>query len=564
MSGDLFCGGFRLNLSSGRLWDATEEVRLTPKAGAVLQVLVSHAGDPVSKQQLFDAVWPDTSVSDDALTSCIQELRRAFKDNPRQPRFIETRHRRGYCFIAPIHRPEAALVTAMPAADLAATSTGANGASVAPRSEAPAGRAIAVLPFADLSQARDQDYLCDGIAEELIAALSNIDGLRVVSRTASFQFRDRGGNVRLVGEQLGADVLLEGSVRKAENRLRITVQLVDVATGYQRWSQRFDRVIDDVFAVQDEIAGSVAALLRGELTREERQSLARPQTAMAAYESYLRARQLLPRMTRPDLVQSAAAFEDAIALDPGYAPAWAGLATVSATLFEWFGSKATDLRRAEDASRTALSLAPDLAESRVARGFVLSLHRRYGEAAEEFGRAIALNPNLFEAHYYFARSRFAEGRIADAADEFQRASEVRREDCQSTLLLAQSLWMMGRIEEARPWTREGIRRAEHALLLNPLDVRALSLGALGLCAEGQVERAREWSRRAIELYPDDVSAVMNGACLMTRLGELDEAMALFERLFAQGFGKRDWIERLPDYQILRDEPRFQAMLARLT
>ena len=338
--------------------------------------------------------------------------------------------------------------------------------------------AIAVLPFADMSPGRDQDYLCEGLAEELINALTHIDGLRVAARTASFQFRATGADVRAVGRQLGVGTLLEGSVRKADDRLRVTVQLIEVATGYHRWSQRFDRTLDDVFAIQDEIAESVATSLRGSvLSGREKQALVRPQTGAAAYEYYLRGRQHLPRMTQPDLEKSAEMFERAIELDAGYGPAFAGLAMVHATLYEWFGAKEDDLARAERASQRALELAPDLAEAHVARGCALSLSGRYDEAAREFEDAIRLNPNLFDAYYYFARTSFARGEIARSAELFRKAAEVRQEDFQSPMLLAQSLRMLGREEEAREIEREGIRRAEHILVLNPLDGRALSLGS---------------------------------------------------------------------------------------
>jgi len=250
-------GDYRFDFETGRLWSGQQEVRLTPKASAVLKVLVTHAGTPVSKENLFASVWNGTAVSDDALTSCIQELRRALADDAKQPRFIETRHRRGYQFIARLSEATALDLpnSPLPAPDISA---------------------IAVLPFADMSPGRDQDYLCEGLADELINALTHIDGLRVASRTASFQFRGIGADVRAVGRHLGVGTLLEGSVRKAGNRLRVTIQLVEVANGYHRWSQRFDRALDDVFVMQDEIAESVATSLRGSvLSRREKQALLR-------------------------------------------------------------------------------------------------------------------------------------------------------------------------------------------------------------------------------------------------------------------------------------------------
>jgi len=539
-------GDYRFDFETGRLWSGEREVRLTPKASSVLKVLVTHAGKPVTKEELFTSVWNDTVVSDDALTSCIQELRRALADDSKQPRFIETRHRRGYQFVAQLTAATAAAGAAdspVPAHDISA---------------------IAVLPFADMSPERNQDYLCEGLAEELINALTHVDGLRVAARTASFQFRASGADVREVGRHLGVGTLLEGSVRKAGDRLRVTVQLIEVATGYHRWSQRFDRMLDDVFAIQDEIAESVATSLRGNvLNGREKQALLRPQTGVGAYEYYLRGRQHLPRLTRPHLETSGEMFERAIELDAGYGPAWAGLAMVHATLYEWYGATEDDLVTAERASQRALELAPGLAEAHVARGCALSLSRRYAEAAREFEDAIRLNPNLFDAYYYFARTSFACGEIERSAELFRKAADVRQEDFQSPMLLGQSLRMLGRHDEGRDASREGVRRAEHVLVLNPVDGRALSMGAVHLLEDGQTARALEWSQRALELYPDDMGTLLNGACLRARLGLKEEALELLERVFARGWGKRDWVEHDPDYDILRDDPRFKRLLAKL-
>jgi len=539
-------GKYRFDLAGSRLWTGKREVRLSPDACAVLKVLVTRAGTRVSKEELLASVWTDTAVSDEALTSCIQELRKALVDDVTQPRFIEARHRRGYQFIAPLSGRTPAVVAdaALPEPELSA---------------------IAVLPFADMSPQRDQSYLCEGMAEELIDALTRIDGLRVASRTASFQFRAAGADVHAVGRHLRVGTLLQGSVRKAHDRLRVIVQLVQVSSSHHRWSQRFDRALDDIFAIQNEIATSVATSLRGGvLSAREQQALARPRTGAAAYEYYLRGRQHLPRMTQADLKKSGEMFDRAIALDPNYGPAYAGLATVHATLHEWFGAKEEDRVRAERASKKALELAPELAEAHVARGCSLSLSRDYTEAMRAFDEAMRLNPNFFDAYYYAARTSFSQGEIGRSAELFQKAADVRHDDFQSPMLLEQSLRILGRTEEALAATREGIRRAERILVLNPLDGRALSLGSGALFADGQRARALAWAQRALELYPTDPSALVNGACLQAKCGNKEAALDLLERVFARGWGKKDWVLHDPDYESLRDDPRFQALLDRLT
>ena len=344
----------------------------------------------------------------------------------------------------------------------------------------------------------------------------------------------------------------------------VTVQLIDVATGYHKWSQRFERKFGDVFAIQDEIAASVATTLRGgALSQREQRGLRRPHTTAEPYEYYLRGRQSLHRMRQPDLEQSRRMFEGAIELDADYAPAWAGLATVHALLYEWWGSNDEDMHRADRASQIAMELAPDLADAHFARGFALSLHRRYDEAQIHFELATRINPNLFDAYYYYGRAAFARGEIEQSVELFRKAAKVRQEDFQSPTFQAQSLKMLGRVDEARVATREAVVRAERILALNPLEGRALAVGALALYDEGDMARALEWSRRAIDLYPDDLSALLNYACLKFRSGQHEEGLDILERFFGRGQGKRDWVEHDPDYDCVRDHPRFKAMFAKL-
>jgi adenylate cyclase len=548
MTQQLSFGRYRFEPATARLWADQREVKLTRKAASVLGLLVERAGQPVTKQELFAAVWSNTVVSDDALTTCIQELRKALGDDAKQPRYIETRHRYGYCFVAELTGDVSA-----PAA------RAAEPAAVA--SDQPA---IAVLPFMDMSPSRDQDYFCEGLAEELIDALTHVDGLRVACRSSSFQFRGAGVDLREVGRQLGVNSIVEGSVRRAGDQLRITVQLIDVATGYHKWSQRFERTLGDVFAIQDEIAAKVATTMRGgALSQREQRGLRRPHTTAEPYEYYLRGRQSLHRMRQQDLEESRRMFEGAIELDADYAPAWAGLATVHALLYEWWGSNDEDMHRADRASQIAMELAPDLADAHFARGFALSLHRRYDEAQVHFELAARINPNLFDAYYYYGRAAFARGEIEHSVELFAKAAEVRQEDYQSPSFQAQSLQMLGRVDEARAATRECVVRAERILALNPLDGRALAIGSLSLYDEGDVGRAFEWSQRAVDLYPDDLSALLNNACLKFRSGMHEAGLDILERFFGRGQGKRDWVEHDPDYDCVRDHPRFKAMFGKL-
>ncbi|HXT19995.1 MAG TPA: protein kinase, partial [Thermoanaerobaculia bacterium] len=335
---------------------------------------------------------------------------------------------------------------------------------------------VGVLPFADMSPGRDQDYFCDGMAEEILNALCCVPGLRVAARTSSFQFKNTALDVRMIGQRLGTTHMLEGSVRKAGDRLRITVQLVAVADGYHLWSERFDRELADVFAVQDEIAAKVAAALRVMLSEPLRkQQQAAATRNVAAYDFYLRGRQFFYQSRRRAMEFARQMFEQALALDPDYALAWAGLADCSTHTATWWGNDPAEVRRADEASRRAVELAPALPEARAARGQALAVAGDLAGAREEFAAALRLNPNLFEALFFGAFTAYGEGRLDDAAALYQRAEAARPEDFQSPLLVAQLYERMGRHDDALAAARRGIALARAHLDLHPDDSRAYYL-----------------------------------------------------------------------------------------
>jgi len=308
-------------------------------------------------------------------------------------------------------------------------------------------RSLGVLPFADLSAERDQEYFGDGIAEEILNALAKVGALHVAARTSCFAFRGTSIDVREIGRRLGVEALLEGSIRKAGNRVRITVQLIDARNGYHLWSERFDREIEDIFAIQDEIARSVIDALGLSLTqREERRFLKASTKNVEAYEFYLRARKLFQQWTRQNIELARQMFERAIELDPHFAAAWAGLATAHVYLFSWGGSD-PDLQKAHDASIRALELDPELADAHVAAGQSFSMEQRYSEASAAFERAIELDPTLFEACYYYARSCFKAGDLEKALKLFKKAQAIRPEDYQSAALIGQVLRRLHRADE---------------------------------------------------------------------------------------------------------------------
>ena len=426
------------------------------------------------------------------------------------------------------------------------------------------GSSIAVLSFSDMSPAGDQGHLCDGIAEELINALSHVEGLRVAARSSSFRYKSSADDAVEIGTRLGVDAVLEGAVRRSGDKLRVTVQLVDVATGYQRWSHRFDGTIDDVFAIEDQISSRVAIALRGILSGRERDAIRRPGTTAEAYGYFLRARQLIHSVSPASYQTVVEMLERAIEVDPTYAPAYAGLAEMHCRYFEWADGGDAARLAADRASRRALELAPRLAESHVARGQVLKVFGKYDEAELAYQEAVRINPSSFDAHHLHGRMCFQRGKMEEAVDLFRRAAALRVEDFQCALLMAQTLRVLGRPDEAREARREGLRRVERQLELEPNDPRALSLGAAELFYDGQRERAIEWAARAAAAAPDDPAVWYNVACTYAGMGEKEEALRWLEMMFGRGMGGREWALHDPDFDLLRDDPRFRALVAKAT
>lgn len=417
---------------------------------------------------------------------------------------------------------------------------------------------IAILPLINMSNDPEQDYFCDGISEEIMNALGQLNNLRVVARTSAFAFKGKNIDVREIGKALNVSTILEGSVRKSGKRLKIVTQLISASSGAQLWSNLYDRQLEDIFAIQEDIANRVATAIKGFLTVEEKETIRRPETVVEAYEYFLKGRQLFHNLKLKDAGDM---FRRAIGLDSEYALAYAGLADALSWLYEWEGRSLSVLKEAEESSLKALALAPNLAESHSSRGYILALGKKYDEAEKEFHEAIRLNSNCYDAYYLYGRSCFARGEFEKSAEMYLKASEVRPEDFQSLLLLAQSLRIIGKDNEHEV-IRKGISKARKLLELNPDDVRVLSLGSGSLYEIGEKKEAFEWIQRAFELNPDSASTLFNGACVYAKDGKKDQALSLLERAFAKGYGNKEWIENDPDYESLRDEPRFKELLLR--
>ncbi len=424
-------------------------------------------------------------------------------------------------------------------------------------------RSIAVLPFVDMSPERDQGYFCEGIAEEVLSALSRLRSLRVAARASSFPLRESLADVREIGCRLNVDAILDGSVRKAGNRVRITTQLVNVADGYHLWSERYDAELEDIFAIQDEIAEHVVGALELELSPTEKRALKKARAAdLQAYDYYLRGRQAADRVSREGFVEALEMFRKAIALDPGYAPAWAGIADAHSWLFAWYGAAEHDYEEADRASRRAVELAPESAEAHVSRGHVLSL-RGDKHAETAFERAIELNPNLYDAYWQYGRYCFRRGWHRRAAELLEKAAAARPEDYQALLVAPQFYRSMGDLEGMRDAQRRGLERARQRLELNPNDYRALYLSANALLGLGQEEAAKRNAARALEMRPDDPAVLYNLGCFYSLSGDLDKSIDCLERAVQHNFGLKEWFENDSDLDNVREHPRFTALMERV-
>ena len=425
--------------------------------------------------------------------------------------------------------------------------------SVTPRE-----KSVAVLYFENLSHGQEDEYFRDGMTEDIITELSNIRGLRVFPRSTVSAYRNKTVSAKQVGEELGAAYVLEGSLRRAGARLRITAQLVETSTDHAVWARRFDRTLEDVFAIQDEMAKNIAEALQIMLSEEEKQAIEKVPTAnVEAYDYYLRGRQYFHQFRRKGIEYGRNMFARAIEIDPQYALAYAGLADCYSFLQFYWQPTQENLKNADEASHKALELDPDLAEAHAARGHYLSLVRRHEEARKEFEAAIRLNPQLFEGYYFYARSCLIHGRLKEAMQLFEQACKVRPDDYQSPSLLANTLEGMG----ASPATvetahRRAVEVIEKHLDMHPDDVRALYLGAQNLCRLGQQERGLEWAQRALAIDPDDSAVCYNLACIFAILGRTDQALGSLEKAISCGFGDPDIIRNDPYLNPIRSHPRF--------
>ncbi|NNE05806.1 MAG: tetratricopeptide repeat protein, partial [Xanthomonadales bacterium] len=458
-----------------------------------------------------------------------------------------------------IHKTSPAVV----ATESAAESEGDSKETGATRRREDARRTIAVLPFVNMSGEEENEYFSDGVAEEILNLLTRLPQLRVSSRSSSFAYKGEQINIRKVAEDLEVSTLLEGSVRRAGDRVRITAQLIDTATDSHLWSETYDREMKDVFEIQDDIAQSIVKTLEVTLTPRDRRALQYVATSDAkAYDYYLRGRKFFYTMTKRAFHHAVKMYRQAIAEDPSYALAYAGIADAHSFLYMYGDSTPANAGKAQEASNRAVELDPDSAEAHASRGIALSISKRYDEAQEEFETAIRLNSKLFEAHYFYARDCFAQGKFEQAAELFAAAATVNPTDYQSPSFQSMALKELARPEEATAASFRAYVAAEKHLELHPDDARAMYLGSAALVEIGEYEKAATWAERALDTDRNEPAVLYNVACAYSLMGDIDRSIGLLEEAVNNGFGYRAWLENDNTLANLRGDPRFDALLKR--
>jgi adenylate cyclase len=420
---------------------------------------------------------------------------------------------------------------------------------------------IAVLPFDNMSGDPEQEYFSDGITEDIITDLSKVSGLFVIARNSTFTYKRRPSKVQQVSRDLQARFVLEGSVRKAGSRVRVTAQLLDGRDGGHLWADRYDRDLTDIFAIQDEITHAIVDQLKVKLLPEEKRIIAQaPTESFEAYAYYLRGRQFLHRHSKSYYPLAKRMFAKAVELDPLYARAYAGIADCDSFVFLHYNA-AVSIEGILATSAKALDLEDGLAEAHASRGLALSVRERYPEAMAEFDRAIALDPNLFEAQYFYARVCFTRGKLDEAARLFRRAAEIQPDDYQALLVLTGVYRSLGREAEMKAAAREGVARAERELTRHPENPRPAYLGAVGLAALGELDRAKEWAGRALAIDPDDRLMRYNVACFCSLVGEPERAIDLLVGLLPGATHEtKRWVKHDSDLDPIRRHPRFAEVL----
>jgi serine/threonine protein kinase/Tfp pilus assembly protein PilF len=424
----------------------------------------------------------------------------------------------------------------------------------------PMGKSVAVLYFENLSGAKEDEYLRDGITEDVITELSKIRGLNTFSRPTVLAFRDKPVTPAQIGQQLGAAYALTGTLRRSGARLRINAQLVDTRTDFPLWSERFDREMKDVFEVQDEMARKIAEALRVTLSPQELEALAvKPTESLQAYDLYLRGKRYARRQTRQDLEFALQMFENAVAMDPAFALAHAACANACAMFYSNYSRDPVWVERAREASGKAVALRWDLPEVQVSQAWVLYAAELHDEAVRMVRKAIERKRDCEGAYYMLCRALFAAGRYQEVLDVAEAAIEASGEDYNVYVPIMNSLGAMGKEEARRNMAHRVIVALENHLKQVPEDARARVLLGANYADLGRVEDSLRELNLAVTLRANEASILYNAACVYCGLKRKAEALDALRKAWEAGFRDAVWARRDPDLSLLHGDPDFDRL-----
>jgi adenylate cyclase len=420
--------------------------------------------------------------------------------------------------------------------------------------------ALAVLPFDNISTDQETDYFSDGLTEELIARLSLVSEIELISRWASMQYKGKKQDIHAIGAELGARYIVGGSVRRFQDSVRITVQLVDVSTNRQLWGNTYKGELDDIFDIQEQVAQQIVEALKLKLSFSEKVSLTKRQTVNAqAYDLYLRGQAYLYRLTKRGTEYAIQLFEKAIELDPRYAAAYAGCSCAYGQMFGWFARDDQYRDKAQEFSFKALMYDNTLPEAYTAMGLSYFIWGKFDEASASVGKAIELDPDDFIAHWTLGRIQFSTGRSEQAVESFRHVIEIRPSFITAHSDLCQTLEGLGRGGEAKSAAQRLVEMMPNYLLQNPDDSRARIVYAHMLITLENPEIAIREAKAAIDSAPGDSVMLYNAACLYAKLGETRRALDTLRQGIEAGVTNFQWMKHDPDLNSLRAEPEFIEM-----
>jgi TolB-like protein/Flp pilus assembly protein TadD len=545
-------------------------VPLAPKVADALRLLIENAGNVIGKDELLKNIWPDTFVGEGSLTRTISILRKALADDAGGQGYIVTIPKRGYRFVAPISQTSGQQVRPMPEKLM-----------------------LAVLPFENLSGSKQQEYFSDGLTEELITQLSRLNPKRlgVIARTSAMQYKSTRKSIQQIGRELGVAYVLEGSVRRAGNRVRVTAQLIQVSDQTHLWAQGYERELRDILTLQKHVSQAVAKEIEIKLGREEPSKLDAGAIDPAAYETYLKGRYLWNQRTRDSLENSVRYFERAIELDPGYAPAYAGLADSYLTLHDDGHLPPREaLASAKRAAAKGLRIDETLAEAHTSLAHAHLHEFNWQKAGAEFERAIELNPNYPAAHFYYANYLVARECFDEAVAEARRAQALDPVSLPAgsnianilyharsyDLSIEQSLKVLdmdpsfarahedlGRVYEQKGMYQQAIRALWTAVANSGRSPGYLGSLAYAYAVSGHRKEASKLFEELRKIARRRYVSAYAFALVCAGLGDKDGAFAWLRKACEEHSGALPFLKVNPRLVALRSDTRFHDLLRRV-